>query len=607
LFHQKKFPRTFSLRISGGLLSLCIGFGLPQTGTAYDLTAYESSPRHAENSRQLFLSGKQYHDGDGVKQDYAKAYDLYLKAAALGNNDARINLGYMYFVGEGVQQSYAAARGWYLDAADTSEARQNLAAIYEYGLGVEKDPEAAKAWRHNSLVETTEFETPVNDVFSSAISVNTPVAQGNWVRPVNAITDLTPAPFPVDAGSPVSFRQALDAAFAFNPRLLAVRQEYAISETDVSLAKAGRRPSIEANGSFGYLDQNSDFNDAQSSSISGDTSNLGLSLTQPLFRGFQTRNGVLEATSLSRASLLQIAAVEQAVFLDVATAYLGVQRDLNILELNQENLDTLEGQLKANEKRYQLKDASLTDVARSQAAIASVVSRTASVRGNYADTRSTFFRLTGLSADNLVTLAEHPVSLPRFDDFITLVQNRNAAVLSAEHALEAAEFALKQAKGSRLPTVDFNSSISRNEGPVNFGLFSDNRVTTSASANVTVRVPIYQAGQEFDNIKRAKQVRRLREIELSQVRANVRDDARTIWDRLGSTQAALASYEEATEAAETAAVGTREIYRSGLISAIDLIDTEQTLLDSKVEQERARHDHLIALYTLFSLVGEIHV
>jgi len=619
------------------VLGFCVC--IAQTSMAYDASDFNLTDEQVEESshHQLFLMGKRHHDGDGVKQDYTQAHDFYLKAAALGNNDARINLGYMYFIGEGVQQNYGVARSWYLEASETEIARENLAAMYERGLGVKIDLEAAKVWRNEAFFQTqetiqispqpqsnalyieevsvskfeplelelNEYRVDDNEVFLPLIRENSTTSEGEFERPLTVIPKLAQLSSSVDVGAaPVSFRRALDAAYASDARLLAARQEFEISKTDISLAKSGRRPSIEANGSYGYLDQSSNFTDAESSSISGDTNNLSISLTQPLFRGFQTRNGVSEATSLSLANQLQIEAVKQAVFLDVVTAYLGVQRDLNILKLNQQNLETLQGQLKANEKRYELKDASLTDVARSRAAVASVVSRNASVRGDYADTRSTFFRLTGLSADNLVRLEGQPVSLPEFDDFVKAVQNRNASVLAAKHALEASEFALKEAKGARLPTVDFSSSVGRNEGPVNFGLFSDNRVTTSANANVTVRVPIYQAGQEFDNIKRAKQVRRLREIELLQVSANVRDAARTIWDRLGSSKEALASYEVATQAAETAAIGTREIYRSGLISAIDLIDTEQRLLDTKIEQERARHDHLIALYTLFSLLGE---
>lgn len=419
------------------------------------------------------------------------------------------------------------------------------------------------------------------------------------------ITYATPASFPVPDTTPIALTDALKAAYISNPRIEAARQQFAVSETDIRLAKSGRRLSLDATGNYGYLDQKNSFTEAPNSSISGETSNLAVNLTQPLFRGFQTRNSIASATSLAAAREVQIDAVEQQVFLEVATAYLDVQRDQNTLNLNQENLDTLNDQLEANEKRYALKDTSLTDVARSKSAVASALSRVADARASYAASRSTFFRLTGLPPENLEPLTSDIIAPPTLEAFLEKVLRYNASIFSARYALDASDYDVSRAKGARLPTIDFNSSISRNQSPQNFGLFSDNRVTTSASANISVRVPLYQAGQEFDNITRAKQLRQLRQIELTQTTASVRDNSRIVWDRLISTRAALSSHEEAVRAAETAAKGTRKIYRSGLISAIDLIDTEQILLNNKIEFERAKHDHLVTFYTLLSITGEI--
>ena len=420
---------------------------------------------------------------------------------------------------------------------------------------------------------------------------------------VDPITNA--APFALIPPAPVSLKDALRAASTFNPRIEAARQQFAVSETDISLASSGKKPTIDANASYGYLDQDNSFSQATDQSISGETSNLGINLTQPLFRGFQTRNAIASATSLSAASQVQIDGIQQQVFLEVATAYFDVQRDSNILNLNQESLETLNEQLEANEKRYEFKDTSLTDVARSKSAVASALSRTADARASYAVSQSTFFRLTGLSPANLVGLTSEPVIPSNIEVFLTKALRNNASIITAQHALEAADYDVKQAKGARLPSVDFNTSVSRNQSPQNFGPFSDNRVTTSASANISVRVPLYQGGQEYDNIKRAKQLRRLREIELTQTTANVRDSSRIVWDRLISTRVSLVSHKEAVQAAEAAAIGTRKIYRSGLISAIDLIDTEQILFNNKIEFEAAQHDHLVTIYTLLSIMGEI--
>ena len=611
---------------------------------------YEKAATLGNKNAQINL-GYMYFVGEGVPQDYKIAREWYLQAS--DTIEARTNLAAMYEYGLGVEKDPLAAQAWRFKAPPprTSIEPHNsavplevpvvsTAALASTPIVVPTPVVVQPATVASAPAQTLPAQTvpiiplvsvatgaPILDISANEPSIyGPPIADGFVINDSSAKslpksvasqthqqsrTNIISSPSPISlpgletTGAPISLQQAFRAAYRSNPEILAARQEFEISETDIDLAKSGRKPLIEANASYGYLDQDSRFDEAPSSSISGDTSNLGVSLSQPIFRGFQTRHGISQAQSLSLANQLEIESVEQRVFLEVATAYLGVQRDLNILRLNVENLETLKGQLKANQKRYELKDASLTDVARSQAAVAGALSQVAASRSNYTATKSRFFRLTGLQADNLVPLSNPSTTPPPLEEFVTIVQKRNASILSAQHALEASESALKQAKGARLPTVDFNTSLNRNDGPVNFGTFSDNRVTTSASANVTVRVPLYQAGQEFGNIKRAKQVRRLREIELQQINANVWDESRTVWDRLHATQTTLSTYQEAVNAAQTAALGTRKIYQSGLISAIDLIDTEQTLLNTKIEHERARHDHLTSLYSLLSLMGAI--
>ena len=102
----------------------------------------------SREARRLFLQAKAFHDGINAEKNLARARYYYLKSAGLGNNDARVNLGYLYFVGEGVKQNYSKAHNWYLSAARTGskEAQKNLAMMYKNGLGVKKDPVQADQW-----------------------------------------------------------------------------------------------------------------------------------------------------------------------------------------------------------------------------------------------------------------------------------------------------------------------------------------------------------------------------------------------------------------------------------------------------------------------------
>ncbi len=57
--------------------------------------------------------GNMYREGEGVKQDYAKAVRWYTKAAEQGYALAQCNLGVMYANGTGVSPDYKLAYGWF--------------------------------------------------------------------------------------------------------------------------------------------------------------------------------------------------------------------------------------------------------------------------------------------------------------------------------------------------------------------------------------------------------------------------------------------------------------------------------------------------------------
>jgi TPR repeat protein len=69
--------------------------------------------------------GALYANGQGVAQDYAKARELYEKAADKGDENAMTNLGLLYANSQGVAQDYAKARELYERAADQSDELAN--------------------------------------------------------------------------------------------------------------------------------------------------------------------------------------------------------------------------------------------------------------------------------------------------------------------------------------------------------------------------------------------------------------------------------------------------------------------------------------------------
>jgi len=92
--------------------------------------------------------GVMYHNGEGLKQDTARAFLLYSLAAKQGHAGAQSNLGNRYSRGQGVQQDHAKALRWWRLAAvqGNPKAQYNLAVMYALGKIVVQDYATAHMW-----------------------------------------------------------------------------------------------------------------------------------------------------------------------------------------------------------------------------------------------------------------------------------------------------------------------------------------------------------------------------------------------------------------------------------------------------------------------------
>lgn len=86
--------------------------------------------------------GYSYYYGEGIDQNYSKAFYWYHKSAIQGLHSAQYNLGICYQEGHGVQQNYLNARDWYEKAAVQGEAdAQYYLGLYyrldKFGIGVD--------------------------------------------------------------------------------------------------------------------------------------------------------------------------------------------------------------------------------------------------------------------------------------------------------------------------------------------------------------------------------------------------------------------------------------------------------------------------------------
>lgn len=90
-----------------------------------------------ENTEAQLILADAFWEGDGVPQDYKKAFMLSEKLAAKDNSQGLLNLAYMYCKGIECEVDLLKAERLYLRAAELGdpEAYGMLAEVYIYGMG----------------------------------------------------------------------------------------------------------------------------------------------------------------------------------------------------------------------------------------------------------------------------------------------------------------------------------------------------------------------------------------------------------------------------------------------------------------------------------------
>ena len=226
------------------------------------------------------------------------------------------------------------------------------------------------------------------------------------VRPVLAgiggaliVIALPPSASP---GRAETMSSALARAYAGNPDMNQQRAGVRATDENLPRASAPWRPTANATGQYGYnyLDLTASGEGAASGRRGrGDESNWrepvqkrqtdpgtsGLTVTQNLFNGNRTVNGVRQAESNIFGARETLRDTEQNVLQSAATAYMNVLRDTAILDLRKNNIIVLQEQLRQTRDRFTVGEVTRTDVAQAESSLASARSDYFTAQANSAD------------------------------------------------------------------------------------------------------------------------------------------------------------------------------------------------------------------------------
>ncbi len=396
-----------------------------------------------------------------------------------------------------------------------------------------------------------------------------------------------------------SLQQALAATYLSNPTLQAERAKLRAVDEELPRARSGFRPRIIGDADVGVQRTKTDPDAATDGTIH--PKGYGVTLTQPLFRGFRTVNATRQADATILAAREDLRRVEQDVLLEAATAYMDVVRDMAIVRLRRNNVRVLAEQLAATRNRFDVGEVTRTDVAQAEARWSRARSLVNLAVANLKNSRANFERVVGHSPSRL----SYPSGLERYlprtlNEALKRGEAESPVIWAAIYREKAARHAVDVVRGEALPEVTLEASYQRRFEP---SKFVDRQETGIIKGKVTI--PFYLAGDVSARVRQAKETLSQRRLELAQARKSTRANIIASWGRLVSIKAQIASDRAQVKAARTALQGVREEEKVGQRTVLDVLNAEQELLDAKVALLGSRRDYVVAAFSLMAATGRL--
>jgi len=399
-----------------------------------------------------------------------------------------------------------------------------------------------------------------------------------------------------------TINSALASAYNNNPELNAQRAATRVTDESVAIAKSGFRPTVTGNANIG-LPRTSTNTSLPSGFTGGSVTNLapgqfGVVINQTLWDSLLTQNNVGSALSAVKAQQEALRNSEQNILFNGASAYLDVLRDRTILGFQRKSLAFLDEQVRSEQARFDVGEATRTDVAQARASRAAAQANVSVAVATLKSSEAVYRQIIGKKPSKLSGVRGlFPKSTSQG---IKVALGGHPAIKSTEFLVEQAIYNVKSAESGLLPRVDLQGSATRSFDP---------SATTSVSENLsvtaTLTVPIYQGGSQSAQIRQNKETLGQRRIEVDQSVDNVRAAVVSAYSQYEGARAALAANREQLKAANLALSGAVEERKVGQRTTLDVLDTQTQVINAQIALANSNRDLKVAGYAILSAVGRL--
>jgi outer membrane protein len=422
-----------------------------------------------------------------------------------------------------------------------------------------------------------------------------PLPRARWLAGLAVGALLLPT-----AAQAETLQDALAKAYENNPTLTAARAGQRANDENVPIQKSGGLPNVGVGVDYQenlVLPGNSFFSPKRFVSVGGQVS-------VPIYQGGAVRNAVKAAKFRVEAGQADLRATEASVFAQVVGAYMDVIRDQAIVQLNQKNVAVLRTNLQATSDRFEIGDLTRTDVAQSEARLALAEGDLRTAEANLIASRESYVRLVGDAPVDL----EQPPQLPNLpaspDEAVAIALTSNPDIEAANQVVNASRADIGVARAGRLPKLSATTSGGYNNNLNSVNDPASENTTKSASAGLSLTVPIFQGGRPSAQVRQA-QSRTSQAIEnYVEVERSVIAQTRGAYAAWRANEQIIAATQQAVSANGLSLEGVRAENSVGTRSILDILNAEQEYLNTQVQLVSAQRNSYVAAFSVLAAMGK---
>jgi outer membrane protein len=331
-----------------------------------------------------------------------------------------------------------------------------------------------------------------------------------------------------------TIQEALALAYTNNPELNAQRAATRAVDESEPLARSGLRPIVSGNADYGHS-----WSETNGVSTDLKPGGFGISISQALFDGFETRNNVNAARAAIFASRETLRNTEQNVLFDAASAFMDVIRDQSVAGFRAQSLEFLNEQVRSERARFQVGEATRTDVAQAEARQAAAVAQLNSARAQLQTSIAIYRQVIGKDPENLRGKAGVDKLLPgSLEKSLTIGFEEHPAILAARYLVDQADWNVRVAESDLLPRITLEGSANRR-----YNQMFDHQLSDSAQITTRLTVPIYQGGRVSAQVRQNKETLGQRRIEVDRTVDQVRAAVVSAYSQLIAARASVEANE----------------------------------------------------------------